>query len=1006
MDFLRNGLHSAFASALLVLPLVGVASGRALGSTTPISEMASSNATQEDLDAKVAPPGFDRDVDFASRLANRNMRDEARWVVADLKGGKNLSELQKASIAFLEARISVSAFDVERDFDKAMIAYESARSAVDSYLKLAPDGAFAGQARYMGGDLDRKLGKKIAEQIRREPSIEKIGEMRKLGEEAFGRAISYFSAQASTLQGPAQTAGPATAAEADFLAALYAVPNAYFDYADLYGKDDPIRAEKLRRAGDLFEEFLLECPSDYTIAFEASVKAGNVWRELGQGSRARDYYFVCFELLYWYDQDGNRHVRPPEDFNDALRLLILEAATEYSKLLNREQQYDAVLERVEDVRKGIPNAEEYDLDFLVEVARAYAGKNQDQKAIEVAQRVRTRAVFGSETFASARDLLESLGVDFEGAGPIPAQEIISPVYAAYQEGRFTDAMRAFERSLSRLRGRPEEAKYGGDLFTLAGQVYQKAGRPIEAILLFETAGTRFPQSRLAATALLLGVDEACNLWVKTQSKDPWIDEWIQTLLDHLSNGWPDSDPSNQAQSRYISALQKMGLKDAFEVAKLKEDQLRSLSKTDPNLGKRSFDAGLMFFRAGGLIANVRDKAQLKRMRDDARAGMERTFAQLFDWTAAQTTLDPTERSRNEQKEIEARLCLARAYLWEPGSQPERTQQICREIDDRASRSTIARAKSLDTAELFMTVALKLGKLDDAVRIVEGMSTKAPESSKTVKGLRRVGDAILEEIPKKKDLPPADRIAMIDTATRLYRSWIASGEKQEGQVDSLDYAVAGARLFQLGLWKNDQDLRESFYFDIDPKKLAFRDQLESAVELIKKSLVVNETAPQSDYNAPVNRFRLGQALGALDRWSELAEHYGSLITDLELVVQQPQTSILEINAVAMRSVRLPVIQIVNERAYALARLSEKGDKKAGEEAQLLAAAVVRATDPGTREPTKEWWMARYVYALACVNNGERVVARNVIESYLVSDRELDRGKWGFAKLIQDLHARVK
>jgi tetratricopeptide (TPR) repeat protein len=957
--------------------------------------------------------GFERDCDLAQRLSERGEREHSVAVIDRVKKSPGLTDVQKATIAFTEATVSVAAFEREKDYEKANALYEIAKRGIDEYLRLAPKGSYAVSASYLKGDLGRNFGEKVVEQIKRETSAEKIGELRKRGEEAFKSAEEHFKAKAEALK---PLAGDRESAEyREYLAALYAVPNCYYSHAFLFPEGDPGRQLYLERADrDFQEEFFLAVDESLKINFEALVKAGNVNRELGRVDAAINYYQSAMEALYFFpdpNDPSTKTVVPAGELDPGEISVVLEASAEAAKLHNKLKQPKEVIKRVAELRKAIPKLEQYEQagGFLIELALAYEAEGSNEKAIEAASAALSAAGIDSPAGRGAVEVLDRLGGGPGGkVRTVSRAEVLGAVAKAYGDKNYGEAIRLFHRTAARIHG-TSGAEFLPALLYLAGHAYRDGGRPLEAIVVWRSVGDRFPEHKLAADALGWLVIQVCETWEATNGT--WPERIAAEALADLEERFPGSQAATGAQSRYVKTLAKMGKKDPAEVARVVEAQIEKVAETDPTYGSKWLELARMWMNAG-------ITASQKSQREEARQHAVKAFEKFLAWAekTSKSTIDPGQLSKLEEQRVESLQGMASTWIWEPGANPEKALALVQQVEEAAAKSTSARVKQLLTKadDVKLRALLLQGKLDQAITVADGLVQKAPESGVAVMAARRVAEAADKEASKVKQAAGAGNgdkqrfDQLLDWAIRDYGRWIQNGEKQPGRIGADEYETAGTSIFKLGMWKNGIDWKTSF-FQVDSAKLAYKEPLAKAAELFQKAIEANEVARDSKFDEPLTRFKLGQVLGLQASWKGLASEYSKLAERSGALetADGGGAYALKVSPEVKKSLgKVPIHQTVNEWAYAQAQLAEKGDKKAGTEAQSLAGAVETATNPGSKEGTEEWWMARYVAVLAAYNNGEYKTVTDKVEYYRTTDKELDQDKFGFKTKILDLFERAR
>jgi tetratricopeptide (TPR) repeat protein len=491
--------------------------------------------------------------------------------------------------------------------------------------------------------------------------------------------------------------------------------------------------------------------------------------------------------------------------------------------------------------------------------------------------------------------------------------------------------------------------------------------------------------------------QICQLW--TATKFTWLEAMAQEALDNFQSAFPDHELHANAQDAFLSAQKKVGGKPPIELAKLVEDQVKGLSKTDPKFGRLTYDAGRSYFAAG---VQTRKKPE----KEQARAGAERLWEQYLDWLKGQNTLDPAEKTKNEEKMVYVLLSRAQMWLWEPGAAVEKTFSILQQIEEMSTKVPAAKAKGLEVDQVKVKAYLQQGALDKAVNVVEGMLTKAPDSPRTAFELRRVSDFIWTEVSNVKTrekLAPERVTQLLDWGVRYLREWVQLGEKSASAIDSNELNTVGKRMFVLGLLKNGVAQYPGTYYRIDHAKFAFQEPTQLAADIFGKA-IANSGNNIDVVNAL--RYQQGAAFGILQRWKELVDVYQLVVKDDNLL-EATEAGGFKI-APPRQGRPFNTEKFLNDYAYALAELARKStDKAAGTEAQQIASAVIVATEPkGSAEPEFDFWFARYICILAADAIGERTKVQERYLFYTRTDKELDNDKFGFRKKIMDIAARNK
>ncbi|MBI3818186.1 MAG: hypothetical protein HY286_05805 [Planctomycetes bacterium] len=963
-------------------------------------------------DPSIPAVGFDRDVDLVRRLASAGYKAQADMLITKLKTIPGLTEVQKAELSFAEASNLVELFDKERDFDKSRGFYDQAKKAVTEFIKIAPKGDSLTKANYFSGDLDRRFGEKIIEQIKRESNAEKVNALRTEGEKAFQAAIKYFAERKAELFGKLQANSLDPKESPDYQAAAYAVPVCYLSFAYLYPVGDANRIACLQKANERFEEYASDAPEGSMAFYESHVKWGNARRDLGGkiALEAVDCYSQALDLLYVTDANGDKFPIPANDpdLKPSVKTLIIEAVTEASRMWLVKKDYDQILKYYIDVRVSMPQLEKESmqgLELILEAAKAYDAIGKRDQAKTEAKRITKNASPDLAVVQEARELLTRLGESAENSEEVTLIQVVGAVERQIGEKNFPDAIRAFQQARDRWRGTSAERKFWPDLILRGALAYQGAGRSLEANLLFSDAGDRFVSNKdMSAQAYLAAEYEACRVWVATKS--PWCESLAQETIDKMQAQDSTTPQFAQAQQVFLQTQQIVGGKKPIELAKIGEEQLKGLSKTEPKYGRIVYDTAMKYFRAGvGGILDPKERAQVS----PSREGSERCFDEYLEWTKAQQTIDPAEVAKIDERTVSSYITKAEMWLWDPPA-VEKTLSYLQVVEDKSSKSASAKARMGDVEKLKFRAHLRENKLDLAIQIADGMYTKDPASPKTAWVLKKLADTTYEMLKKEKD--PKKRELLVDVGLKSYKNWVVVGEKQaaEKQVASglgaTDYNTVATNVLILGLHKNNIEKWPGTFFRLEGKKFEYLEPAEFSASLFQKAIASNDVTP-AGLRVSDARYLRGQILGLLMKWKDVVSEYQTIVKDDSLLSDDGK-SLNRPSREKEKDMKYSVEGLLNDLAWANAQLAARGDKDAGKEAQRLAALVISYTQPKSSSAKLpfDFWFARYTTIYSMVKNGERRLAQDQMMEYRRTDKDLDNGEYEFKKRFEDLEQLLK
>jgi tetratricopeptide (TPR) repeat protein len=383
---------------------------------------------------------------------------------------------------------------------------------------------------------------------------------------------------------------------------------------------------------------------------------------------------------------------------------------------------------------------------------------------------------------------------------------------------------------------------------MIGAVFLQRGWLHEAALAFDTVAERWPSAEKAPEAVYRALQVYSRL--NSVEKKPALKKKVDERMKTLASAYSSSPFAASAQ-----LVEGQELEESQDFVAAAELYARVQPGT-PSYLEAQYRLGNAYWLQARKLLRENKAADSKQYVDQADTILKKAIADLD--REAGKTLDLATQARLSGLSFAARTSLAQMYLLRGVDRPADVMTLLADVDERFATDP----DKVALAWGFRIDALQAqGKFEDAVKLLDGLAKKNPDSPAlgTAAGkVARALDARAQEVlEKEKNKSAAD-----DLLRRAAQYYSMSGKSLlKGEIRaSAEVASIADRLFVLGLIFNDVPEGQGVTFvGWDPKKAREPKLWQEAADLYAAALRV---APS--YKTEI---ALGRCHGFLGDWSE-------------------------------------------------------------------------------------------------------------------------------------------
>ncbi len=906
------------------------------------------------------------DPAFAAALRRFGYYDLASRLLETIEKAGSLDPDQAINAKALHLDLRLDLAQREPDAAKRIELLKGILTEKESLVEQYKGRPVADEARNSLPDVYRVMGDAVTAAISRETDPAKVADLQKTGSEMYTRAEDSLRTRIQQLNEGGNPDSPEV--QNQLLAARYNLPRTQYFHALLYNKEEFRRKDLLNQAIKGFQEFGLDFGDDLH-AYEGQVLEGLCHKELGELDVAKSAFSDAFHFPAKYmDKDTKGNYPLSKDMADT----VSEACLQWMNLLIEQKDGAGAVALAKEYMDTTPGALEArrGLAILAAMGDAYLALDDTKAANDVADKL-VEADKGGFYGAKGREIQGRT----MGGGKVDPNRALAIAKSDADRGDDKQAFQHAQMALNALRGKPDEAKLAPDIYLFIGGLYARRNFDHEAALAFDTGADKYPNSDQAPELVYQTIVR--YQIINKDIKGTYYKKRIDERMKLLAQKYPNSD---RAQGSIT--LEADGAYQEGRYLDAAGQYLKVLPSSRAYLEAQA-KAGECYLQYA--ISISKDKAtEAKSFYDQAETVLKKVLTDCDK--RLKEIIDPGEQSRLQGTGLRAAMRLCELYL--RTNRPELVQPQLEGVEDKYGAS----GDPLSYIWSFRIQALeKLDKIDDAVKSLEGLVKKDPQSKAIPIASGIVARALDDKgQAQRKAGKTAEAAATLKRAAQYYsmagRAMLAGGEANVKDVEDI-----ANRLFVLALDTNEVPADTSTFIGWDTKKTKDTELYQIAADLFESAL---KRSP--NYKS---RATLGKIYGFLGKWDKAKSTFAELF-DSETLLDAAKKKI-NISVAQSKKELVPALfeWAVAENKVGLAQ----NDTDSFRHAQLVFDTL---KGRGVYSPGEWWWWHAQYYAVRNLTDMGNYTAAKFELNQLQRQNDDMGAKFGLAPAFEALKKELE
>ncbi|MFO1009100.1 MAG: hypothetical protein U1F29_03470 [Planctomycetota bacterium] len=890
------------------------------------------------------------DAVFARRLFERGQPDMAEAVCDLLEKSGKLSGAAEVGVKSLHIDLRLELAKKTSDLPKRKDLLKQALADKEDFIKQHQGTSEAEIAALTLPDAYALLGDTLKQMVQKETQPSVIADYQAEGQKVYAEAEERLKTrieELTKLKDEKEERGEEdTKLDEQLMGARFNLPRTMYGHAQLYGKDEFRRKDLLEAAIKLLQEFGL----DYTgvvYSYQATILEGQCMKELGQNDAAIQIWAELANSLkegWETDKAGMFLIGGVEC--DLVSAALLQKALLLTEL-NRAQE--AVPEIKEFFAKYTGAYEAYSgMALLAQLGEMQLAAGDADGASKTAQKLID--LDGNGPWGGSGRVLQDKVLGKGGGGNFGADKLLQLAGTQFQRRNEKRALELCRQAIADAKGDPAQSKAGLAAFLLMGDIFRAREWYHEATLAYDAGAERYPKEADAPEAVYKALQ--CLTEINKWEKRPYFKRKIDEHMRTLTTLYPQ-----HPRASFALIIEGQGYEGDDDFLKAAQ----TYEKVQPDAKSylvAQFSAGNAYFlHARTLAKDAAKKAEAKPFYEQAISILKKSITELDAKAAVE--FDMAQQQLLIGTSFKARVTLAQVQLDENVGKPDEALKTLEGVDDdkrfNSNADNIAKVWSLR-----IQAYNKQGKLEDAVKNLDGLYAKAPDSPAIPSAARTVAiefDSRAAEASEKKDEKGAEELWK--RAGKYYRMAGQAMLKANSGKGS-DVLQIADRLFTLGLILNKAP--DSF-LGWEGGKTANKDYWSLSADLYDQALRQSPSRKGTLYMA--------RALGFLGQWERAADAYSKFFEGVQLV--DPANGKFNIAVLTDKDNReLNILFAYLEWGSCENRAGKSGS---GEQAQDRFANALKVFSSVGRNPaivvpdSKEWWLYKYEQIQCLFNKGD-------------------------------------
>ncbi|TAH35012.1 MAG: hypothetical protein EYC70_14575 [Planctomycetota bacterium] len=413
-----------------------------------------------------------------------------------------------------------------------------------------------------------------------------------------------------------------------YFPSLYYRALVYFYWGLLYPAGSVDRKENCRRARQQLEDFTLEVGETSRAGFMGYNALAEVYAAESDFEAAASYFQHVIDSAVPSDPN----VEIPQAELEGRRVVVQDAYLGLVSMYLKQDRVQDVIAKGETFQaweegEGVVLSDS-GYRVLLRYADALNRSGRYDDALKISERVarmNERSVLRLEANAVARDILEKLPAD----AAIDLAVLYDAAYGAFAQKEYAEAVRGFQRVLSRLPGSSKANEFGGQTYYYLGRTWDAMDRKLEAAVCYQLACELFPDDQDYGMRSAQGWQRLAEQFYSAAREDPVLARFrdeANAALGQFGGGNVDLALWQGAQSDFNAARE--AARKARDQAADSPEARAALAAFDKALRSFSgFQKGSRYFERAWIM---RGRCEYSKIAWDAAAA-DRAFKIFNDY---------------------------------------------------------------------------------------------------------------------------------------------------------------------------------------------------------------------------------------------------------------------------------------------------------------------------------------------------------------------------------------
>jgi tetratricopeptide (TPR) repeat protein len=935
------------------------------------------------------------DLDAGWRLVKEGQLDRAEELASKMARGSGSAPETRAAADLIRAEVLLSRSEGETQVDRALKLLDDSVDLLKGFLRTNPPTALAGKAkRGIDWRLHRKASRaaQALRELKPTEAAKARGDLVEAATSLYEAASLRYRDRIRELRASKVGADESVLAEV-----LLDHAKALLEHGRLEGLAEEARKPALSEAASVLEDLEYDY-GDEALSFEALWVEGLCQVELGNTALAEDRFLGATTLTSRLRQSG----KEPNDYQlSIVRGAYLALSESYLKA-GKAGETAALVDRV--LRKE-PALEREPAGWALKLQKAEALFQQGniEEAHSLASQVMS-ADFAGKLGAAAKEKMKSWASDAQTMGSLVTPErLLIKATALMENEAWSQALQALRAILEISAAGDDRGKYAADASFKMGQCFSRMRRYQEAACAFERVFEAFPGRELAPRACFEAVRALGSEFALTGEAED--DEAKEKLLQMLLKKWPDHPVAQNVIFLHAEKLERQQkYKEAAEL-------FLKVPKEAEAFESALLGAARCRFLQAGALWDAREKepsAAEAAKGELARA--EKVLALFFERVRNPSFLPKDAEALRQRSSVTflatQQLTLIKCHE-ALGKHAEALE--CLESYARTLSKDDPRHGRVLALEVRPYLALKKG--EEAVRVVEELLEKFPESPALLSVSKSVADYLAQaSAATSGETKDASPVASPETSPgqenrkkmhKYYVRWVKDSVVRGIRIPTAEVLAIANLLYRSAKVLNGLEDKASFLL---APGAAFKEPHyfadTAAVCRLLADGKLGALDPSERLEASLTASRCDGFLARdAHGWAEARNSYQAIIKSFRLL-----SSDNKIDAAALSLHGGALVAAYLELGVVYQELAKNGQGALFDAAIAVFQNVQGVTEGGS-EP---WWLAKFLTARALLERetaADLRLARIILENAEKNYPDYDAGKFGMKPRLLELKQRL-